>query len=451
MTFRLAASVYRDAGMSPRNETILPMNRLFPDKPIPSARRVFFPTGKTPLGQLFFLITLFFGHTAPAHPPEYLQVWDGTIDQKQIAADLEKIYFPHQPTAANRRAGSESPFLELREEGLWIDYEEGPVILRYAETTPTTPARFWRNRDELPQPTSEQPLRGLRLNLDPGHIGGEWAKIEERWFQIGSDPPVVEGEINLLVSQMIATTARQLGAEVTFTRETNTPVTESRPEDFLEMAREWWIGRGIPEPSAEQIRKRAEWWFYRGAEIQARAELINHTLQPDMVLAIHFNGTDWPGGEVGRLAARNHFHVLIHGSYLPGELNPPEARKSMLHKLLTGTSREERGLGAAMVAAFVEQTDLPPFTYGGPNAVQVDGNPYLWARNLAANRTFHAPVVFLEPYVMNSIPDYPRLVAGDYDGWREIDGRQQRSIFREYHDAVIAALVNYYYLDRISP
>ena len=78
------------------------------------------------------------------------------------------------------------------------------------------------------------------------------------------------------------------------------------------------------------------------------------------------------------------------------------------------------------------------------NARTVDGNPFLWARNLLANRLYDCPVIFLEPYVMNSRTDYARIQAGDYEGLRKIDGRERPSIFREYADALARGLAQHY-------
>ena len=47
---------------------------------------------------------------------------------------------------------------------------------------------------------ARRPLAGKVICLDPGHIGGDWADIEERTFRIGRDEPVVEGELNLRVT-----------------------------------------------------------------------------------------------------------------------------------------------------------------------------------------------------------------------------------------------------------
>ena len=87
-------------------------------------------------------------------------------------------------------------------------------------------------------------------------------------------------------------------------------------------------------------------------------------------------------------------------------------------------------------------TGLPPFVYpaASPNARPVNGHPYLWSRNLLANRLYDCPVIFMEPYVMNSTIDLPRLHAGDYEGIREINGVPRQSIFREYADALAEGL-----------
>ena len=45
---------------------------------------------------------------------------------------------------------------------------------------------------------------------------------------------------------------------------------------------------------------------------------------------------------------------------------------------------------------------------------------------------------------MNSHDAFARIQAGDYDGMREINGAQRKSIFREYADSVADGMVEYY-------
>ena len=52
--------------------------------------------------------------------------------------------------------------------------------------------------------------------------------------------------------------------------------------------------------------------------------------------------------------------------------------------------------------------------------VVLPGNPYVVARNLAANREYDGPVVCTEPYFMNNRVTYQRLLAGDYEGLADL-------------------------------
>ena len=97
-----------------------------------------------------------------------------------------------------------------------------------------------------------------------------------------------------------------------------------------------------------------------------------------------------------------------------------------------------------MSKTMIKETKLPPFEYKGSNAVNIRSNPYLWGRNLLANRKFMCPVIFLEPYCMNSADVYERVQVGDYAGLKKVNGIERKSIYREYVDGVVAGLVEYY-------
>ena len=76
--------------------------------------------------------------------------------------------------------------------------------------------------------------------------------------------------------------------------------------------------------------------------------------------------------------------------------------------------------------------------------VRISGSDYIWARNLLANRLFECPVIYAEPYVMNSREVFDRVQAGDYDGKKKIAGKMRKSIYKEYADAVVEGLVKHY-------
>jgi hypothetical protein len=301
--------------------------------------------------------------------------------------------------------------------------------------------RYWRATHDLPATTQAKPLAGLHLAIDPGHIGGAWAGMEERRLVVGSNPPVCEGDLTLKVAKLLKPRLETLGATVSLVRQQPQPVTTLRPKTLLTIATKL-----APPNSTASPHKLAERLFYRTAEIHARAEHVNLTIKPDLVLCLHFNADAWGGSNNPVMVDNSHLHLLLGGAFNDEELSLADQRFAMLYKLLQRTHEEEVLVGASVAGAMAAATGLPPFRYqpNSNNARPVADQPYLWARNLLANRLYQCPVIFIESYVMNSTTDYARILAGDYAGLRQVAGQARPSIFREYADAIVTGLSRHY-------
>ena len=235
-----------------------------------------------------------------------------------------------------------------------------------------------------------------------------------------------------------------LGAKVWLVRDQLAPVTGMRPAEFEPLAIQVLKSRG-KNPLGAPLRKQSEILFYRAHEIRRRAQIVNTDIKPDIVLCLHFNAETWGNPDNPTMVSRNHLHLLINGTYSAGEMRLEDNRFHLLKRLLQRTHEEELALSIAVAGAMAEETGLPPYTYTTNNAKQaVSGNPYIYARNLLANRVYHCPVVFLEPYVMNNPGIYQRIALGDYSGKREIAGVMRKSLIREYADGVTEGLRLYY-------
>ena len=68
--------------------------------------------------------------------------------------------------------------------------------------------------DSVPQTGSKLSLQGLTIALDPGHIGGDYSKMEGRHFSIGESPPVKEGNLALTVAKILKKKLVDVGAKV---------------------------------------------------------------------------------------------------------------------------------------------------------------------------------------------------------------------------------------------
>lgn len=381
-----------------------------------------------------------------------LEEYHGVVTREDFTYLLTKVYAP---------GGNWKEFFKMEDDGFQVkkwDRGDDWMKIRFAENRNlrTKPPRYWKATWELEpvKKLEKKPLDGVHITLDPGHLGGPWAKLEERWFQIGEADPVMEGDMVMIVANHLERRLKDLGAKVTYTRKGDGPVTSARPETFYEEARAELERRGVKNPRqnyddqpfnrSTTVQGMAELIFYRYSEIDTRAEKVNTELQPDLVLALHFNAEPWGDPADPDLTARDHFHILIHGTYSEKELSYDDQRFEMLLKLLNGSHFQEAEIAKVVAPAMAKANGLPAYRYPGDNARQLPGNRYVWKRNLRANRLFQCPVIYLEPYVMNAKTTYERIQMGDYSGVRNVEGQLRKSIFREYADSVAEGLAEYY-------
>ena len=318
----------------------------------------------------------------------------------------------------------------------------------FSTTEKTNPPLFALRFASPVLSSNSHPLSLKRIALDPGHIGGAWARMEERFFVHGKDRPVQEAELNLMVARLLKTRLEAAGTQVFLTKDNFEPVTDKRPEDFQAQAEQEVKAStrfdALPPLEreaafADAVRKRAELIFYRSSEIAARAKLLNEKIKPDLTICLHVNAVEWD--ECQNLVDDNRLVVFVHGNYLASELKDDDQKLRLLKKILERSHATELAAAETIATALANATKLPPVGYG-PNSgsVHVGDNPYVFARNLAANRLVDGPVVFLEPYYQNNRLVYQRIQLGDYEGLRDVNGAPMKSIFREYADAVAEGL-----------
>ena len=335
--------------------------------------------------------------------------------------------------------------------GAWEQYFN---IANDHATIATSPGRPPFRLEFAPDPASAKPvprywnptrnLRGLRIALDPGHLGGEWAKMEERWFQIGDNKPVTEGDMTLYTARLLKKELERRGAKVSLLRDNAKPSTNLRPDKLRKEAASSLRDRGRPVNPAS-LKSESERLFYRTAEIHARARKVNRQLKPDLVLALHFNAEGWGNPARPTLVEANHLHLLVSGCYSSRELEYEDQRYDLMVKLLNRSFDKEVAVSRSVAHAMARATGLPPYDYkSNPAALSVGRSPYIWARNLLANRLFECPVIYLEPYVMNNREVHDRIQLGDYSGRRNINGTPRESIYREYVRGVVEGIVAYY-------
>jgi len=315
-----------------------------------------------------------------------------------------------------------------------------------------TPAEFRAEGHPL-----DKPLAGLRVAIDPGHIGGPWAQMEGRSTRYNGSAPVQEGDLNLITGRLLKAELTNLGASVFEVRDSTEPVTPYRPDDLLPEARQLLLEHSAHAPRmralpvdklnllfGQKVMDLAEFLFYRCSEIKERGNRIRNNFVPDITVTLYIDAT--PGSGRGRLTSSNANIFFVHGSYTRAEMADPDMQRRCVYKMVENASDIEAEVATDIAGIFTQRTGLGPVKYGDSGTTRqiASGNGYVVARNLAANREYDGPVVCTEPYFMNNRVVYQRLLAGDYDGTRTFSGKKYTSIFREYADCVAQGLLKAY-------
>jgi N-acetylmuramoyl-L-alanine amidase len=391
--------------------------------------------------------------SALAEVPDWskLEALGGVLTREEFERAMQEIYTD----------GSRFP-VPWRIEGNALVVETSPgrptinILFRESNQPAVRANRYWRTPSELPALKTDEPvLTGVHIALDPGHIGGAWARVEERWLSMKEGEAIQEGTMSLQVAKLLKPRLEALGAIVALVRPDENPVSKLKPDDLRPQARAVLLEAGVTQPveyySSNQeeariisVQWQAEKLFYRVSEIRARAKRVNEELHPDLVLCLHFNAEAWGDPKNPSFVDKNHFHLLINGCYSPEELQLEDVRFEMLRRLFSRTEAQELAMAGPTADAMMQATGLPPYIYNTSNARRVSGNAAVFARNLLANRLFQCPVLYYEPYVMNHGQTYQRLLLGHYLGRTLLGDQLISSPIEDYARGVVRGLVNYY-------
>lgn len=274
----------------------------------------------------------------------------------------------------------------------------------------------------IPPPgTRRQPLKGWKIAIDPGHLGGTMpqAMLEDRFLyaisRSGDTVSFNEGNLAWATATLLSTRLQEAGATVLITRSAPTisafgKTYEQWVQEDLEKTLEDEQRRGrISAKQARQYRSasRKELFhaFFKHVEMRKRAEVIN-AFQPHLSIVIHYNvdennfGRLHPNGYC-KTTDKNFNMVFTPGAFQRQELAEARDRMELLRMLLSPDvdrsvdfskkvmDEFERFLS---VPAVPQDEDLSYLRHGCVYA----GSPGVYARNLSLTRLIHSPVCFGE-------------------------------------------------------
>jgi N-acetylmuramoyl-L-alanine amidase len=304
-----------------------------------------------------------------------------------------------------------------------------------------TPAAFHARLLAASNNPKGRELEGLRIAIDPGHMGGNlWGKRTGKYIA-HSGRVLHEGDLTLAVAEALAAKLRARGAEVVLTRTGKAPVTEEgwndidiahwgREELRASVTQPWFqkiVSQAKNDSDLIDRAKRSPWirnlfveqymkgrYFFLRSDLRARADkMAEH--RPDITLVLHFDALPTRGSPHGvNPKAPSVTRSYVPGTFLQGELASPEARARALRHLLEPEGFDASvDLSDAIVSRLATDHGMQTGRRHGPGAEAVtDG---VFSRNLTLTRQVHdSALAYLELAFYN----HPRVFEALFRGQR---------------------------------
>jgi N-acetylmuramoyl-L-alanine amidase len=274
------------------------------------------------------------------------------------------------------------------------------------------------------------PLNGLRVLIDPGHMGSaEWNARDGKYVTIGGKT-VAEGEITLWTARLLATELEKLGAEVRLTRNSTNPVTSytwanfdrsSRLADYYYKSLDDWMAKYLLLNDSELVRElpRApevlktstlpgKVALFLQEDLDARMKIFD-AYRPDLFIDLHFDSQKTNALQ----SRRNDVSVYVPGAVGKKETGGRNDRAGHLkHLLEVRRWKQSVRFASTLVETVSKRLGVPLLKEDNETMVKVrDG---VFARNVHQMRRATSGLsAFFETFHYDHVKEFPRLTNLD--------------------------------------
>jgi len=349
------------------------------------------------------------------------------------------------------------------------DQHEGKseFVLRFGTRPKPQPDVF------KPNHSVTKSLAGLRIAIDPGHLGGDMASVEERFVTMThpnkkTHIQFAEGDLTFWTAKILKFYLTKTGADVLLTRETiGQPVYDRTFSDWCLQAfgvtnDEDWLATGAQKKllayvstlsqarqeefmtrlkSAEKKSDKQKIQYikqalcrlgYNSLDLSARAEKIN-AFNPHLTIIIHYNAN----GGSSDMSSDDYNLAFIPGSFLQGELAQRQARYEFVRMLVTDDIEDSLCLSRSIVKMMAARLQVPLMqssSYQKENACFVENGIY--CRNLVLTRLIHGPLCYGETLIQNNPVEAERLGTNDFNFYGTMVSSRVAEVAAAYYEGI---------------
>lgn len=315
-----------------------------------------------------------------------------------------------------------------------------------------------------------QPLAGMRIAIDPGHIANDTAtgRLEQKFISmnvpsaanIPGDSVTVafaEGQLTWQTAVLLAARLRNLGAEVMLTR--NGPDQTAFGKTFAQWKKDDYVrtldsmlqadpqNQNLKDLKSGRMKEdRSRFRFvFRDAELRKRAEIIN-AYQPDLTVVIHYN-VDETNAPWSKPTPKNFNMLFVPGAFQADELDDSEKRYDFLRLLLLDDIENSVEACGEVSTQFAVKLKVP---MAGPSdagylstSCRNTTRKGVYARNLSMTRLVHGTIVYGETLYQDNFAE--ALALGNMTITDRVSGQVTSKRVMQVADAYSAGISQWWY------
>jgi len=293
--------------------------------------------------------------------------------------------------------------------------------------------QFYINKDSIKERTRPHSLKGMKIAIDPGHIGGAYhmGETESRCMTLAIDSTkqiqLVEGNLTFFTALLLKRKLDSMGAQTMLTR-TDTGVSslgitffEWKEKIKEKKYRDSLIENNLISAKGERLLnahlpdKVLFSDVFGSVDMAARAKKIN-AFEPDITVIIHYNvnekNTGW-----NHTTDKDYVMTFVPGCVTSEDMKTLAGRLNFLRLLLSPDIEQSIKLSSAVAKNISSKLNVPlaqkmDATYLTQHCLSTNVKG-VYARDLALARLIKGPLVYGEPLYQDNNSECLLLTAQD--------------------------------------
>ncbi|MGB0521881.1 MAG: hypothetical protein ACPGJS_02915 [Flammeovirgaceae bacterium] len=310
--------------------------------------------------------------------------------------------------------------------------------------------------------SSDQPLEGLKIAIDPVHIGGSdsMAILEKKLVKVITDTNdsifMDEGALTLATARILEIKLKKLGAQVLLTRRKPGEAAVGKSfESWLKTDFHTWVqwdfSKGeLDRAQAEYLKTKADKpyifnQYFKRKDLLARTQKINQ-FKPDLTVMIRYNvdEANWErrgADDFLRPTQANYCLAFVPGGFMRNELATKRDRLEFMRLLLTDDVTESTRFSRMLLNHINYKLGVPSvatdadYNFLKKSSVQVEKGVY--ARNLSMTRLVHGPLSYGEVLCLDNVNECVALTKKELKVGEIVTSKRVEQVADAYVDAML--------------